>query len=83
MTDVEYKSEFEYTKDTTYLAITGELWGVFCEDFGENWPRYNGTVLYIEYVNESGQERQYSMGILVVMWAKLLLLDKFNVLRAL
>ena len=24
----------------------GELWGVFCEDFGENWPRYNITALY-------------------------------------
>ena len=26
--------------------ITGELWGVFCEDFGENWPRYYDTALY-------------------------------------
>ena len=26
-------------------ALTGELWGVYCEDFRENWPRYNGTVL--------------------------------------
>ena len=30
-----------------YLAIIGELWGVYCEDFGENWPCYNGTALYI------------------------------------
>ena len=24
-----------------------KLWGVFCENFGENWPCYNGTVLYL------------------------------------
>ena len=47
MTKVEPKSEFDSTKDTTYLALTGELWGVFREDFGENWSRYNGTALYI------------------------------------
>ena len=29
-----------------YLALTGELWGVFCEYLWENWPRYNGTALY-------------------------------------
>ena len=28
-----YKSEFEYIKDTPYLVLTGELWGVFCEEF--------------------------------------------------
>ena len=28
----------------------GELWGVYCEDLGENWPRYNGTALYWEIV---------------------------------
>ena len=30
------------TKDTPYFALAGELWGVFCNDFGENFPRYNG-----------------------------------------
>ena len=48
MIEVEYKSEFVSAKDTPYLALTGELWGVFCEDFGENWPCYNGTALYLE-----------------------------------
>ena len=46
VTEAEYKSEFEHTKDTPYFALTGEIWGVFCEDFEENWPRYNGTALY-------------------------------------
>ena len=26
---VEHKSDFEFTKDITYLAFAGELWGVF------------------------------------------------------
>ena len=34
-----------------YLALTGELWGVFCEYFGENWPWYNSTALYISSFN--------------------------------
>ena len=29
-----------------YLTLTCELWGVYCSEFGENWPRYNGTALY-------------------------------------
>ena len=43
----EYKSEFGSTKYTPYLALRGELWGAFCEDFGENWPIYNNTALYM------------------------------------
>ena len=45
-TDAEYQSQAKPTKHTPYLALTGELWGVFHEYFGENWPRYNGTTLY-------------------------------------
>ena len=41
----EYQSEAEPTKDTPYLTLTGELWCVFREYFGENCPRYNGTLL--------------------------------------
>ena len=38
-------------KDAPYLALTGELWGVFPEYvfpeyFRENWPCDNGTILY-------------------------------------
>ena len=36
VTEAEHKSEFVLTKDTTYFALKGELWGVCCEDFGEN-----------------------------------------------
>ena len=35
------------TKYTLYHALTGEIWGVYHEDFGENWPRYNGNTLYM------------------------------------
>ena len=33
LTGKEYKSEFQFTKDTPYLALTGELGGVFYEIF--------------------------------------------------
>ena len=45
--DVKYKWEFEPTKATPYLALTGELWDAFCDDFGENLPYYNDTMLYL------------------------------------
>ena len=38
-------------------TLTGELWGVFCEHFGEIWPRYKGIALkfdpgiYVEIID--------------------------------
>ena len=32
-------------KNTTYLALRGKLWGVFCEYLWEIWPRHNDTAL--------------------------------------
>ena len=29
-------------------CLSGKLLGVFCEDLGENLPRYSGTALYME-----------------------------------
>ena len=46
MKAAEYKSYFELTKGSTYLALEGELWGVYCENLGENWLHYNGTTLF-------------------------------------
>ena len=43
MAMAERRSNIRLTKDTPYLDHTGELTGVFFGDFGENWPRYNGT----------------------------------------
>ena len=44
---VKHQSEAAPTKDTPYLTLMGELWGVFREYYGENWPRYNSTALYL------------------------------------
>ena len=38
---------FELTKDTPYLALSGELWSVFCEYFNRNWSCYKGFLLYL------------------------------------
>ena len=37
---------FELTKDTPYLALSGELWSVFYEYFNRNWSFYKGFLLY-------------------------------------
>ena len=47
MTKGEHKSNICLTKDTPYLALTGELWRDYCENFGDSWTHYNGIVLYI------------------------------------
>ena len=37
-----------YTKYTPFLAIMGELWGVYIGGiYLENWPCYNDTALYL------------------------------------
>ena len=33
-----------YSKDIPYLALTTELWGAYCENLGENCPRYLNIV---------------------------------------
>ena len=45
-TKPEYESEFGL-QNTHHSSTSGELWSVFCENFGENWLRYNGTPLCI------------------------------------
>ena len=35
------------TMDTPYFDVTGELWSIYCKEFGENWPHYNGTTRHI------------------------------------
>ena len=47
MTVVEHRSDLILTTDTPLVPLMGELWGVCCRDIGENWPRYNGTALYM------------------------------------
>ena len=47
MTAAEPASDLKLATDTPYLALKGKLWGVCCEEIGENWQRYNGTALYM------------------------------------
>ena len=46
MTDEEHELEVILLKGTPYIILAGELWDVFCEDFGQIWPCYKGTALY-------------------------------------
>ena len=43
---------FELTKDTPYLALSGELWSVFYEYFNRNWPCYKGFLLYNHIISK-------------------------------
>ena len=47
-TVAECKPEFKLSKDTPYLALMGELWDVYYEDFRENLS-CNSTALYIDW----------------------------------
>ena len=38
MTVAESEPDFRIISDTPFLALLGELWGVYCVDLGENWP---------------------------------------------
>ena len=38
MTVAESKLDIRITTDTPYLTLTGELWGVYYADLGENLP---------------------------------------------
>ena len=46
---------FELTKDTPYLALSGELWSVFYEYFNRNWSCYKGFLLYTFKDNMEGK----------------------------
>ena len=52
MTQEIYKLHLKCTKDTPYLTLISELWGVCCEDV-ENWQCCYGTVLYTYQLNTS------------------------------
>ena len=66
-----HKTEFKLTKDTPYLTLTGNLLGVFCEDFEENWPGYNGTALYYVYCGHTVFNNKYVQLCAVITWSNL------------
>ena len=45
MTVGESEPDIRMTIDTSYIAPTSELSGVYCEDCGENLPRYTDTAV--------------------------------------
>ena len=47
MAEAENELDLKLTKHTPYLALAGELWVVYCENWGGNWTRYNGIALYL------------------------------------
>ena len=47
ITVAETKSDIRITTDTSFLALTGELCGVYWEEFEESWSRYNTTTLHL------------------------------------
>ena len=48
------------TTNTPNVTLMGMLWGVYCEDFGGNWPCYYGTTLvYVLCMGMFLRERQH------------------------
>ena len=45
MTAIDRKSDFKLTIDTPYLSLTGELWGVYYDNFEEKLPCCNDSEL--------------------------------------
>ena len=52
---VEHRADFELTKDSPYITLMGELWGIYCEYFGKYWLFYNGTTMYKKNDREKPQ----------------------------
>ena len=50
---------FELTKDTPYLALSGELWSVFYEYFNRNWSCYKGFLLYLYMLYKPKSQTNY------------------------
>ena len=46
-TVAEYQSDLTLTTASPYLALSGEAWGVCCEDLGKYSPCSNSTILYV------------------------------------
>ena len=57
-----------YTIHPPYLALTDELWGVCCADFGEIWPHYNGTAQYWKIICLLGNVAAFYFHILCNEW---------------
>ena len=74
-TGVGYQSDAWPTKDTPYLALTGELWGVLCEYLWENWPCYKGIALYLAVAAAHAGENDLPFHLFTALPPDLLLRD--------
>ena len=54
-------SNYEPTRDTPYLALTGEPWGVFSVFFGEKIPRDIGSTLYNDTLQLFGLRHNWEL----------------------
>ena len=56
-----YCNDRNITTDTPHLTLMGELWGVTCEDLGENWPRKHAgnTIRQIQLLKKRHEYWQY------------------------
>ena len=69
----EHKSGLALTKDTPYLALAGELWDVYCDEFSEYWSRYNGIALYYDkYILCVWWELKFMLAEKVRRWSRTL-----------
>ena len=60
MTSAQYRCVYELIKDTPYLALTGELWSVFCEYFLDKWPQHKDVRLYqVNWASKWGPYNQW------------------------
>ena len=59
---------FELTKDTPYLALSGEIWSVFYEYFNRNWSCYKGFLLYMRQYTISGSDNGWST-LQAIIWS--------------
>ena len=46
---LKHCSDYELTKEASYLTLMGNLWGIFCELFGEKSLQDIESALYIEH----------------------------------
>ena len=67
ITVAESESDIIITTVTPYLALSGELWGIYCEDFGENWPHYNSTPLYYVMIYWTMRWKHWTVFVYVFM----------------
>ena len=66
ITVAKSKSDIRITTDNPYVTVTGELWGIYCEELGENGPWYNGTALHYRCTDA---KKYHALGYFCLHWS--------------